>query len=117
LERHERGCACRSCIGRRNRRKGLRKQRIARKVLGVPDARFHGQLANEENWRANWRVEVKSGAQVGPIATRFLAAERQADANKAIGDPRPFMMVAMPDDWGSEGIVLIRLSDLRGILG
>lgn len=101
-------------MGRRNRRSGLAKQRAARKALGVPSPAFHGQLANEENWLAYFaRVEVKSGAQVGPIATRYLKAEAQSEANRSLGDPRPFLMVAMPQGWGSEGLVVMRLSAFR----
>lgn len=101
---------CRSCLGRRNRRSGLKKQRAARKLLGVPSAAFHGQNGNEENWRHYFRVEVKAGAQCGPAATRFLTAERQADANRAMGDARPFLHVLMPNQWGDEGLVQIRLT-------
>lgn len=116
-DKHPRGCPCRPCMGRRNRRGGLRKQREARKALGVPNARNASQLSNEENWRATFRVEVKSGSQVGPVATRFLLAEQQSDANKSTGDPRPFLFVAMPKGWGSEGLVVLRLSEWRKHVG
>jgi hypothetical protein len=101
---------CRSCLGRRSRRGGLAKQRTARKQLAVPDSRFHGQNGNEENWRGPFRVEVKSGLQVKALASRFLDAEAQSWENKAVGDVRPFLFVAMPQQWGSEGLVAIRLS-------
>jgi len=103
---------CRPCLGRRNRRKGMAKQRVARKALGVPDTRFHGQLANEENWRGIFRGEVKAGQQVKAMTTRFLAAEKQSDQNKAIGDTRPFAFVAMPDG-STDGLVCVRLSVWR----
>jgi len=57
-----------------------------------------------------FRVEVKAGAQVGPIATRFDAARVQSESSKALGDIRPFLMVAMPDG-RSDGIVLMRLEE------
>lgn len=101
---------CRSCLGRRSRRSGLAKQRTARKLLGVPDAAFHGQNGNEENWRHYFRGEVKAGAQCGPAATRYLAAEKQAEANRAVGDARPFVHVLMPKEWGDEGLVQMRLT-------
>jgi len=111
---------CPSCRGRRNRRAGLTKQRAARKALetvtGTPAGRYSSQTANEELWRLATLCEVKEGAQVGPIATRFLAAETQAFVAKAFGDPRPFLMVAMPKGWGSEGIVLCRLSELGHVV-
>ncbi len=103
---------CRSCLGRRNRRSGLKKQRVARRQLGVPDARFSGQNGQEEAWRGEWRVEVKSGKQVESLTDRFLAAEAQSEASKAIGDCRPFMFVAMPSGM-SDGLVAVRLSDWR----
>lgn len=102
---------CPSCRGRRNRRSGLAKQRAARKALGVPRARVAAAESNEESWRdPHFRTEVKSGAQAGPAATRFLDAERQCDQNKAVGDTRPARVVWMPKDWGAEGIVSVRLS-------
>lgn len=107
--------------GRINRQKGKRKQAAARKQLeavwGVT-ASWHGRKANEETWDhlTAVKVECKAGKQVGPIATRFLAAEKQANASRAIGDPRPFLMVAMPDDWGTEGLVVMRLSAFRELM-
>jgi hypothetical protein len=92
------------------------KQREARKALeavtGTQSARFVGQLGNEESWHGlPLRVEVKSGAQVGPIWTRYAAAEAQAETNHAIGDPRPFILVAMGQRT-SDGLVVVRLSQL-----
>jgi hypothetical protein len=110
-----RSAPCPRCRGRRNRQKGLRKQRTARKGL-VPDPLWWSELANEENWRGMLRLEVKSGAQVRGIATKYLAAEAQADAARAVGDLRPFGFVAMPDEWGSEGLVVVRLSLMRALV-
>lgn len=90
---------------------GRRKQNDGRKLLGVPDAKFAPTLANEENWQdpvARW--EVKSGAQVGPIATRFLQWEAQSEAARSLGDTRPVMILAMPTGWGTEGLVVMRAS-------
>lgn len=112
---HSHGCKCRSCVGRRSRTGGLAKQRKAKKLLGVPSNRFHGQDGNEENWRGAFRVEVKAGKQVGHAAW-FFRAEAQSDANKAIGDPRPFIFVAMPEGMGSEGFVTMRLSTWRDVI-
>jgi hypothetical protein len=55
-------------------------------------------------------VEIKAGAQIKAIETRFRLAKNQSDASKALGDIRPFVMVAMPDGT-SEGIVLMTLSE------
>ncbi len=103
---------CPSCLGRRNRRSGLRKQRQVRRELGVPDSRFAGQNGNEEGWRWQFRVECKSGQQVRAMTTRFLEAEAQAEGSRSVGDVRPFMFVAMPQGM-SDGIVALRLSNWR----
>jgi len=98
----------------------MTKQRAARKALealsGSEAARFVGQLGNEEAWSGlPVRVEVKSGAQVGPVWTRFLAAEIQAHQSKAVGDLRPFVFVAMGRGT-TDGLVVVRLSELEAVL-
>jgi len=106
--------------GRLNKQKGHRKQSLARKALEElfgAEALFHGRKANEEAWtHLPIRVEVKAGAQVKPIETRFLAAEKQATAAKATGDPRPFCYIAMPDGT-TDGLFICRLSVLKELLG
>lgn len=111
---------CRSCLGARNRRKGMRKQREARKTLekvfDAEAAKFIGQLGNEEAWTGlAVRVEVKSGAQVRPVWTRFIVAEEQSQRSRAIGDNRPFLMVAMADHT-TDGLAIVRLSQLAALL-
>jgi hypothetical protein len=98
----------------------MRKQREARKALeqltATSAARFVGQLGNEEAWAGlPLRVEVKSGAQVGPIWTRYVAAERQAERSLAVGDVRPFLLVAMPAGV-SDGLVVCRLSQFAHVV-
>lgn len=107
---------CRSCLGRRSRNKGKRKQRIAQRGLGIPMTLFHGANGEESNWRGPFRAEVKSQAQANPVATRYLAAERQSEATRPIGDHRPFVAVYMPDGWGSEGLVVVRISKLNALV-
>lgn len=109
--RRIRGCADPAARGRRNRTKGDSKARRARKKLGLG-----GHLTrHEENWGGVVRTEVKAGAQVGPIATRFNAAKAQSYASKALGDIRPFVMVAMPDGT-TKGIVLMDLDEFGELL-
>lgn len=115
-----RSAPCNRCRGARNRRSGMRKQRATRKALeqtfNASAAKFVGQLGNEEAWHGlPVMVEAKSGAQVGPIWTRFLAAESQAHANRAVGDVRPFVMVAMPKGV-TDGLVLCRLSQFTDVI-
>ena len=104
-EGHIRGCVCPRCRGQRNRSKGDSKALKARKVLGIAGA----NTRHEELWGGDIRVEVKAGAQVNPIATRYIAAERQSEQHRAIADPRPFILVAMPDGM-SDGLIVMRLS-------
>ena len=109
--RRVRGCADPAARGRRNRTKGDAKARRARKKLGLG-----GHLTrHEESWSGVVRTEIKAGIQVGPIATRFNAAKAQSDAAKALGDIRPFVMVAMPDGT-SRGIVLMDLDEFSQII-
>ena len=109
--RRVRGCSDPAARGRRNRTKGDSKARRARKKLGLG-----GHLTrHEENFGGALRCEIKAGAQVGPIATRFQAAKAQSDAAKALGDIRPFVMVAMPDGT-TDGIVLMSLSEFSEVV-
>lgn len=110
--RHVRGCSCMACRGRRNRRKGLGKQREARKRLGVAPSHKFGD-ANEERWGDPiFANEVKAGKQIGPAVTAWLRIEAQVLSNQqAVGAIRkPARAVLMPDDWGKEGLVMVRLS-------
>ncbi len=110
-KRRIRGCGDPSARGRRNRTKGDSKARRARKKLGLG-----GHLTrHEENWGGAFRTEIKAGIQVGPIATRFQLAKAQSDAAKALGDIRPFIMVAMPDGT-TDGIVLMSLSEFSELV-
>lgn len=112
--RHVRLCKCRGCGGRRNRTSGLKKQRVARKALGVPPQKFGD--SNEERWAdVHFANEVKSGKQCGPVANWWRRVEAQVLANEADhGDRRrPVRAVAMPEGWGSDGLVVVRLSTWR----
>lgn len=111
-EGHVRGCACPRCRGKRNRAKGLSKQREARKRLGVAPSHKFGD-ANEERWNDQlFANEVKSGAQIKAAVTAWLKIEMQVQSNEAqFGSRRkPCRAVLMPDDWGKEGLVMVRLS-------
>lgn len=111
----KRVCSCRPCMGRRNRRKGQTKQLQARKGLGI-QVNHVSQGGNEESWGGHVRVEVKAGKQVSPIRNAYKRVEQQSEERKAIGDPRPFVGVFMPDDFGGDGIVAFRLSQVRDIV-
>ena len=107
-ENHVRGCNCASCRGKRNRAKGDSKARKARKALNLQGS----NTRHEEHWSGTVRVEVKAGAQINPIWTRYRLAEEQSEQQRPFGDSRPFIMVAMPDGM-NDGLVIFRLSQLH----
>jgi hypothetical protein len=113
-KRRVKGCGDPVARGRRNRTKGDSKARRARKKLGLA-ATGNAGTRHEEHWGGMFRVEVKAGSQVGPIATRFDAARSQSEASKALGDVRPFAMIAMPDG-SNDGIVLMSLTEFAELL-
>jgi len=104
--RRIRGCGDPVARGKRNRTKGDSKARVARKKMGISGVNSR----HEEVWGGPVRVEVKAGKQVKPIATLFNPTRIQSERARAIGDSRPFVMIAMPDN-EADGIVLLSLSD------
>lgn len=112
--RRVKGCGDPVARGKRNRAKGDSKARKARKKLGLV-ATGHQSSRHEEDWTGRFRVEVKAGAQVQPIATRYFAARAQSAASKRLGDIRPFAMIAMPDGT-SDGIVLMDLEEFAELI-
>ena len=109
--RRVKGCGDPVARGKRNRAKGDSKARRARKMLGIAGA----NTRHEELWGGALRVEMKAGAQIEQIATRFRAALAQSEASRAVGDIRPFVLVAMPDG-ESDGLAVMRLSVLSDLL-
>jgi hypothetical protein len=108
----KRNCKCRSCLARRNQRKGKAGQRAARKALGLKDERWIGRHANEESWTAAVRVEVKHGGRMAnPVGLRYDQMKAQSDQSAAFGDIRPFCAVVKPDGW-SDVVVMVKGSDL-----
>jgi hypothetical protein len=113
-KRRVKGCNDPVARGKRSRTKGDSKARRARKKLGL-SATGNAGTRHEEHWGGYFRVEVKAGAQVGPIATRFNQARLQSEASKSLGDIRPFAMIAMPDG-SSDGIVLMTLDEFAELV-
>lgn len=105
-------CGDAVATGKSNRRKGDSKARRARKQLGLGGA----NTRHEELWGGDLRVEVKSGAQVATIWTKYLLAEGQSKQQRSIGDIRPFAFIAMPDGT-NEGLVIMRLSNFAQLFG
>ena len=110
-KRRVKGCGDPVARGKRNRAKGDSKARRARKMLGIAGA----NTRHEELWSGALRVEVKSGAQIEPIATRYRLAEQQSEQARALGDTRAFVLVAMPDG-ESDGLCVMRLSNFSQII-
>ena len=110
-KRRVKGCGDPVARGKRNRTKGDDKARRARKMLGIAGA----NTRHEELWGGAFRVEVKAGAQIEPIATRYRNAEQQSEQHRPIGDPRPFILVAMPDGQ-QDGLCVVRLSVMSMML-
>lgn len=116
--RRIKGCGDPVARGKRNRRAGLTKQRDARKRLGVAPSNKFGD-ANEENWQdAVFANEVKSGKQVQPAVTLWNKIEAQIRKNQSdFGSLRkPPRAVLMPEGWGKEGLVVMRLSTWEEIV-
>lgn len=109
-KRRVRGCGDNVARGRRSKRKGSRKQAKAVTALGIPRSSL--KPGHEEHLGGTVRMEVKAGAQVGPVWTRFRDAEAQSEEHRPIGDHRPFVFVAMPDG-DADGLAVVRLSALH----
>lgn len=109
-KRRIRGCEDPAARGRRNRRSGQKRQAKAARAIGVPKTAI--APGDEENFQGAVRVEVKSGAQVGPIITRYRLAEAQSEASRPIGDTRPFVFIAMPASEKDPGLLVVRLDRL-----
>ena len=110
-EGHVRGCPCPRCRGGRNRAKGDSKARKARRLMGLvgPNTR------HEEHLRGPVLTESKAGKQVQPVWTRFQSARAQAEASRAVGDHRPFVFLAHPDDT-SEFVICVSSRDWENVL-
>lgn len=117
-KRRIKGCGDPVARGKRNRRHGMKKQRDARKRLGVAPSHKFGD-GNEERWNdVLFANEVKAGKQIQPAVTAWERIERQVRSNEAdFGSRRkPCRAVLMPDDWGKEGLVMMRLSTWESVV-
>jgi len=117
-KRRVRGCGDPVARGKNNRRKGLKKQRDARKRLGVAPSNKFGD-SNEENWQGSFFAnECKAGKQIQAAVNAWLRIEAQILSNDvAVGSRhKPARAVLMPNGWGKEGLVMIRLSAWEDIV-
>jgi hypothetical protein len=114
---HLKGCACRSCLGRRNRRKGQAGEARAHRALGgigstIRDDLFHA-------YSLNISLETKSGNQcparmVTAIRSEFMRkALRQATKKIPVGaDAFPAVML-QPHGGGQYLVVDVSGRSLR----
>lgn len=105
-----RGCRCKSCLGRRSRREGQRRQRRAQKVLNIEGTALGAN--HEENWRGAVRVEVKSQGFAKPVLTKYALMAAQSEASRPIGDNRPFVAIVEPPGV-TFGIVMFRTDKIE----
>lgn len=115
-KRHVKDCdtaQCRVCKGRESKRSGGRRQAKAARRIGYPTSTL--KPSNEEWFGGAVRFEVKSGAQVGPVWTRYLNAEAQSEAQRPYGDNRPFVFLASPDGT-DEDLVVFRASNVDDVV-
>ena len=114
---HAIGCKCRPCIGARNRRSGLRKQRDHLKALAkVTDSTqvYRSQFSDEEHAGLNgWQVEIKSGASLPKL---LLRAFRQAEVATATGSGRKPAVILQPPGGEHLAVVVLKVSDFRELL-
>lgn len=102
--------SCAPCRGKRSRSKGDAKAAKVRRALNATGV----ATRHEEGWGGALRIESKAGAQVGPIATRYLAAKAQSEAQRPVGDHRPFVMAASPDR--GPALLVLELDELDQVV-
>ena len=101
------GCTCRSCLGRRNKRKGYKAEARGHKRLGglggtVRDDLFHAYSLNHS-------VEVKTGAQIPKTFLTFITGAWIHDALRQATKKLPVGSDALPT-------VLIEISPSKAYL-
>ncbi len=111
-----RNCKDNVSRGRSNRRGGLKGQTRAAKIANVRSGHSVLRPGNEEHWSSDLRMEIKSGAQVGPAITAFEKAESQSEAQKAYGDVRPFVAGFVPKEQNGGVIFAFRARTTQEIV-
>lgn len=109
-KRRVRGCDDPSARGKRNRAKGDRRARGARKQLGLAGA----NTRHEELWGGPVRTEAKAGGKAKPVATAYNLARAQSEAARPIGDTRPFVASFCPDG-SKHTLFVIRDDDMEAV--
>jgi hypothetical protein len=113
---HDQLKPCRSCIAKRNRTRGLSKQRIVFDILEIP-VKFRGQRSNEELWGESpyfpdVKFEVKSGKMPALITNAIIQSQL---AHKSIGSNATYAVALMPEG-SQDPWVVMPLKPLVNIL-
>lgn len=113
---HVKFCPCPQCRAGRNSRSGkARHRKIARQLGAVGDGR--GATSHEESFTLAWgRVEIKTGAQAGPVWTRFQNAREQSEGQRPFGDGRPFVFIAWTGKKGEPALAVLTVEDLQTLM-
>lgn len=112
---HPRTCVCRNkCLPGRNSRQGKAAHRKIARALGAATP-GRGSSSHEESWVHPWRVEVKTGAQAGPVVTRWRLSKEQSDQSKSMGDHRPFVAIFDTRSKGDPVLAVVELEVLQAM--
>lgn len=111
---HPRQCTCRPCVAGRNSRQGKAGHRKVARLLGAATA-GRGSSSHEESWVHPWRVELKTGAQAGPVVTRWRLSRDQSEAAKSTGDHRPFVAIFDTRRKGDPVLAVVELEVLQNM--
>jgi hypothetical protein len=112
---HPWACKCRSCVGSRNRTRGLRKQREAARAAGI-EARRMGDLSNEERYSRTGLGEMfKLEHKYGNLSKFVMDAIGQIERDRATGDPRAPMVQVTPKG-SSKVYCIVAQDDLQAAL-
>ena len=110
------GCTCRSCLGRRNRRKGQATEAKRHRRLGGQSQTPRDELAY--SYSVNVTTEDKTGAQIPASFTKFLGLDwtryalRQAEKKLPVGSD---VLPALFLDCGRSGTWLLVRVPKKGL--
>lgn len=113
---HVKFCPCPKCRAGRNSRSGkARHRKLARELGAVGVGR--GATSHEESFMLPWgRVEIKTGAQAGPVWTRFHNARSQSETSRPYGDARPFVGIFWTGKKGEPALAVVTVGELQALL-
>ena len=111
---HPRTCKCKACVAGRNSRQGKAGHRKIARMIGAATP-GRGATSHEESMTGPWRVEIKTGAQAGPVVTRYRLSREQSEASKSLGDHRPFVAIFDTRRKGDPVLAVVELEVLHNM--